>query len=95
MKPFSRWISPLILGVVMFNTIRLVTDLPAHNPFWADSVPFHMLALFVSVLMSYGFDFQSRRYMVKVRAKNITVTLEYSILLDVFVFGCKSDIVSG
>lgn len=85
MKPFSRWISPLILGVVMFNTIRLVTDLPAHNPFWADSVPFHMLALFVSVLMSYGFDFQSRRYMVKVRAKNITVTLEYSILL-VFLF---------
>ena len=85
MKPFSRWISPLILGVVMFNTIRLVTDLPAHNPFWADSVPFHMLALLVSVLMSYGFDFQGRYYMEKVRAKNISVTLEYSILL-VFLF---------
>lgn len=85
MKPFSRWIFPLILGVVMFNTIRLVTDLPAHNPFWADSVPFHMLALLVSVLMSYGFDFQGRYYMEKVRAKNISVTLEYSILL-VFLF---------
>ena len=85
MKPFSRWISPLILGVVMFNTIRLVTDLPAHNSFWADSVPFHMLALLVSVLMSYGFDFQGRYYMEKVRAKNISVTLEYSILL-VFLF---------
>lgn len=78
MKPFSRWISPLILGVVMFNTIRLVTDLPAHNPFWADSVPFHMLALLVSVLMSYGFDFQGRYYMEKSGPK--TFQSHWSIL---------------
>lgn len=85
MKALSRWISPLILGVVMFNTIRLITDLPSHNPFWADSIPFHLLALLVSVVMSYGFDFYSRYYMKKVRTKNMSVTLEYALLL-VYLF---------
>lgn len=85
MKSLSRWISPLILGVVMFNTIRLVTDLPLHNPFWSNSVPFHLLALFVSVLMSYAFDFYARYYMKRVRAKNISVMLEYTLLL-VYLF---------
>lgn len=87
MKSLSRWISPLILGVVMFNTIRLITDLPAHNPFWTNSVPFHLLALLVAVIVSYCFDFQSRYYMKKVRAKNFSVTLEYALLL-VYLFVC-------
>lgn len=85
MKLLSRWISPLILGVVMFNTIRLITDVPSHNPFWADSVPFHLLALLVSVLMSYGFDLYARYYMIRSRDKNISVTLEYTLLL-VYLF---------
>ena len=85
MKLFLRWMYPLILGVVMFNTIRLVTDLPNHNPFWAESKSLHVIALLVSVLVSYGFDFKGRYYMEKVRAKSFSVTLEYTLLV-VYLF---------
>ena len=60
MKKVMRWLSPLILGVVMFNFIRLVTDLPRNDDFWAHSKMQHLQALGVSIFFCYVLDYRIR-----------------------------------
>ena len=60
MKKVMRWLSPLILGVVMFNFIRLVTDLPRNDDFWPHSKIQHIQALCIIVFFSYVLDYRMR-----------------------------------
>ena len=60
MKKVIRWLSPLILGVVMFNFIRLVTDLPRNDDFWPHSKIQHIQALCIIVFFSYVLDYRMR-----------------------------------
>ena len=64
MKTIIRWISPLLLGTVMFNCIRLVTDLPKNERFWVGhSIRYHLQALGVTVICCYLFDYWSRKFL--------------------------------
>lgn len=65
MKKVMRWLSPLILGVVMFNLIRLVTDLPKNDDFWANSKIQHMQALCVIIFICYLIDYKIRTMIAK------------------------------
>lgn len=81
MKTLLRWISPFLLGVVMFNCIRLVTDLPLHDPFWANSLTLHLQSLSLAIVLCYVFDFHCRYYMQRMRKKNVSTLTEYSLLV--------------
>ncbi|WP_308764113.1 histidine kinase [uncultured Bacteroides sp.] len=60
MKKVIRWLSPFFLGVVMFNFIRLVTDLPRNDDFWPHSKIQHIQALCIIVFFSYVLDYRMR-----------------------------------
>lgn len=78
---------PFFLGVVMFNCIRLTTDLPKNEGFWADSMRFHLHALAITILMCYLFDWGSRYFLSKVRSRmHFPVAVEYLlVVLNLFV----------
>lgn len=88
MKPLYRRLSPLFLGVVMFNCIRFTTDLLRYEIPWATgSMKYHLYALFIVVGMCYVFDFVSRYFLSHVRPKlHISVVTEYlGMMLNLFI----------
>lgn len=78
---------PLFLGIVMFNFIRLTTDLAKNEAFWANSMRFHLQALAVTVFMCYVFDYESRYFLDKVKPRlNLSPATEYFLtFLKLFV----------
>lgn len=52
-----RWFYPLALGVVIFNVIRLVTDLTLRNGFWTGDKQQHIISLLFIVVFCYMYDF--------------------------------------
>ena len=52
-----RWFYPLALGVVIFNVIRLVTDLTLRNEFWTGDKQQHVISLLFIVVFCYMYDF--------------------------------------
>lgn len=88
MKTIIRWISPLLLGSVMFNCIRLVTDLPKNERFWVShSMRYHLQALGVTVIGCYLFDYWSRKFLNKSITNNkLSAFQEYTrVALITFV----------
>lgn len=65
----------------MFNCIRLVTDLPLHDPFWANSLTLHLQSLSLAILLCYVYDFQCRYYMKWMRSRNMSTFAEYALLV--------------
>lgn len=61
MKPFYRWLYPFFLGLVMFNTLRAVTDLTKDGGFWVGSLKLHIIAQTFVILMCYTFDIKWRK----------------------------------
>ncbi|MDR0833180.1 MAG: LytTR family transcriptional regulator [Candidatus Symbiothrix sp.] len=58
---FIRWLYPLFLGIVTFNIIRLVTDIPNQEPFWGiDSWQMHLQALLITIIACYLFNYLVR-----------------------------------
>ena len=94
MKKVMRWLSPLILGVVMFNFIRLVTDLPRNDDFWAHSKMQHLQALGVSVLFCYVLDYRIRITIAKklsqpkpfIFKEYLTLTVGLFVVLNLVLF---------
>lgn len=64
MQHFQRWASPLLLAFVSQQVIRLVTDVPAGNTFWA-SPSQHVEELLLSIPLCYLVDWDMRRYLKK------------------------------
>lgn len=89
MKPLYRRLSPLFLGVVMFNCIRFTTDLLRYEIPWATgSMKYHLYALFIVVGMCYVFDFVSRYFLSRIRPKQtISVFGEYTLLILYLLVG--------
>ncbi|WP_071145447.1 sensor histidine kinase [Bacteroides ihuae] len=86
MKTFIRWIAPLLLGIVMFNCIRLVTDLPRNDEFWSNSLRYHMQALCVTILSCYYFDYRIRKFLSKDNSRIKQSTIKEYLLLTFIVF---------
>ncbi len=65
----SRWVYPFFWGVVIFNILRLTTDLLKDNSFWPGSLQQHFFSQFVVICMCYVFDIQWRNLLKKQRKK--------------------------
>lgn len=88
MKSVYRILSPLLLGVVMFNCIRFTTDLLRYETPWAAGpMKYHLYALLVTIGMCYVFDFESRYFLSRIRPKlHISVVAEYlGMALSLFI----------
>lgn len=53
---FFRWIRPFILGVVMFNILRAVTDLTRDGDFWTGSISQHIVSQLIVIGICYIYD---------------------------------------
>ncbi|MFV0537885.1 MAG: sensor histidine kinase [Dysgonomonas sp.] len=89
MKHSFRWLYPFFLGLVMFNTLRAVTDLTKDGGFWVGSIRMHIIAQAFVILMCYIYDIkwrkrlQNRKYTTNRRD---LLLREYGIvLLDSFI----------
>lgn len=56
MKRRWKYVFPLILGLVIYGSIRLVTDTPSGEKFWTRSGPQNAIEISFVVIMSYVFD---------------------------------------
>lgn len=56
MKSAYRWLSPFFLGLVMFNTLRAVTDLTKDGGFWVGSLSLHIIGQIFVIIMCYISD---------------------------------------
>lgn len=74
---------PFFLGVVMFNCIRLTTDLAKNEVLWSNSMRYHLQALTITVLMCYAFDYESRYFLDKVKPR-LGISAGYEYLLTFF-----------
>lgn len=80
MKILSR-LYPLFLGIVMFNFIRLTTDLAKNEALWFHPVRYHLQALVVTIFMCYVFDYGSRHFLDRVKPRlNISAGIEYLLV---------------
>ncbi len=86
MKAIIRWVSPLLLGIVMFNCIRLVTDLPLDNKFWSDSLHYHLQALSITILVCYLFDYRIRIFLKKRIANDQLSAAQEYLRIAFFIF---------
>lgn len=81
----TRWIYPLFLGLIIFNCLRLATDLLKENGFWAGSVRLNIISQFSIIFMCYVFDFLSRQYLLKKKDQPVSLAKEYIIVVT-YVF---------
>jgi len=85
----SRWIYPFFLGVVMFNFLRLATDLLKDESFWVGSLPQHIISQISIIVMCYLFDIRWRSTLQKKHqeGKKESLLKEYSrVILTVFLY---------
>lgn len=61
MKFPYRWLYPFFLGLVIFNTLRAVTDLTKDGTFWIGSIRLHIIGQIAVIIMCYFFDRRMRK----------------------------------
>ena len=61
MKISLRRIYPFFLGLILFNTLRAITDLTKHEVFWSGSITLHLIGISFTILLCYFYDFLWRR----------------------------------
>lgn len=82
MKLLYRFFSPMILGIVMFNCIRLTTDLLRDGTLWPGSMKYHLSALLVTITMCYVFDFENRYFLSRIKPKlQLSAIMEYALMI--------------
>ncbi|MDD6211117.1 MAG: histidine kinase [Bacteroidales bacterium] len=64
-RDLFRWIYPLLLGIVLFNTLRAITDFNRNGTFWTGSLQEHITAQAVTIAIAYAFDCFCRRKLKK------------------------------
>jgi sensor histidine kinase YesM len=83
MKIFQK-LYPLFLGVVSFNILRLITDIPNHDPFWTGGILLHLTSLIATILSYYLFDFLVRLSIKNrwfVRKNHFDIIKEYTFVI--------------
>mgnify|MGYP000957592358 CR=1 FL=1 len=89
MKHSFRWLYPFFLGLVMFNTLRAVTDLTKDGGFWVGSLRLHIIAQIFVILMCYVFDIKSGKRLQNRKngldSRNPLLTEYGIVLLDSFI----------
>lgn len=85
MKHFMRWISPLILGMVEFYSLRLATD-PSRKTEWWPDFNNQIRALTLTILLCYVTDYILRYFFHKyIFKREVSAGKEYTcILLGLF-----------
>lgn len=90
----SRWVYPLFLGIVMFNFLRLTTDLLKDNGFWVGSLSQHLVSQLSFIIMCYLFDYRSHKKLKEQRQEKhrslakeyISVIFPFFIAMNVVIF---------
>ena len=79
------WLYPSLWGIVMFNVLRAITDLGRKGSFWDGDIKQHLIALSLSVLLCYVFNFIWRYRLRSADGSNAN-RLEYLyVFLELFV----------
>lgn len=73
---------PLFLGLILFNTLRAVTDLTKKELFWSGSMRMHLIAICFTISICYFYDFLWRWKLrgYQFQDNHQTVTWEYLIV---------------
>lgn len=80
-----RWFYPPVLGLVIFNVLRAITDLTRNNAFWTGDMHAHLIAVFFTIAFCYVCDYLWRRKLSGTD-KNGSVVREYvRVFLQLFV----------
>lgn len=94
--PISRWVYPLFLGIVIFNFLRLTTDLLKDNSFWVGSLSQHLVSQLSIIIMCYLFDYRSFKTLKKQRqGKHRSLTKEYISVIFPFFIGMNVVVAIG
>jgi len=89
MNRFLRWLSPLVLAIVITAGIRLVTDMASSCPFWNRPMMINLKDFLSTIISCYILDFLFR-YLVKSKfrqEKGWRVMVEYMLLAFVLFVG--------
>jgi sensor histidine kinase YesM len=81
MKIFWKYIFPLFHGLLIYATIRLVTDTPSGDKFWERAWQINVIEVGVVMLMTFVFDVIRRRFVIKFKNKNKKFSLK-NVLLE-------------
>jgi len=94
--PISRWVYPLFLGIVMFNFLRLTTDLLKDNSFWVGSLSQHLISQLSILIMCYLFDYRSTKALKKQQQEKYrSLTKEYISVIYPFFIGMNVVVAIG
>lgn len=74
------WVYPSIWAIVMYNVLRVITDLAQKGPFWNGGIKRHIIAISLSVLICYIFSF-IWRYRLRFADGSNAEALEYLYVL--------------
>ncbi|WP_165023907.1 sensor histidine kinase [Dysgonomonas sp. ZJ279] len=78
-----RWLYPFFLGLVIFNTLRAVTDLTKNGTFWIGSIRLHIIGQIAVIIMCYFFDRRMRKRLQRrkyIAEKKQSSPKEYGII---------------
>lgn len=82
MKRSLQWIYPFFLGLILFNTLRMVTDFTNREGFWTGSMKLHLIALGFTITLCYFYNFLWRRLLSHSKSwKSRSPLKEYLIVL--------------
>lgn len=85
MKFFWKYVFPLIYGLIIYTSIRLVTDIAVGEKFWERSWEINFIEITVVVIMSYVFDWLLHYFINRFNARESnfsiqTVAFEYGMI---------------
>lgn len=91
MNFFFRWIFPFLYGIVTFSCIRLITDIPRNESFWADNhhSP-HIYGQIICIIIVYLLNFICHYYFKRkkrLERNSLSVIREYIIVSILLVIG--------
>lgn len=91
MNSFFRWIFPFLYGIVTFSCIRLITDIPRNESFWADNhhSP-HIYGQIICIVIIYLIDLICHYYFrrkKRLERNSLSVIREYIIVSIILVIG--------
>lgn len=83
MKKTLYQLYPFFLGLILFNTLRAVTDLTKHEVFWSGSITLHLIGIGFTISLCYFYDFLWRRQLNNsaFQADDQSIIKEYSKIL--------------
>ena len=83
MKISLRRSYPFFLGLVLFNTLRAITDLTKHEVFWSGSIILHLIGICFTISLCYFYDLLWRRQLNNSAfpAGDLSIIREYSKIL--------------